>query len=195
MMAQSVRQVMAVFLGLLTFNTVPDARADTPSSTPFDGYETLCGYPIDVSRTAYLSQAHIDDSGTARITLDPELMQPRQGFHRMFLIAHECAHHKMKHTTRGGLAKRFGKLHGIRDQEMSADCWASETLTRLGMLPQVTNIADQFWRRGFVSPGGGYPSGIQRSNVIRHCARIAIEKMKAEVDASRRVRVWHPAER
>ena len=169
--------------------------AQSFDDVPFIGYAETCGYAIRVERTPNLSKAQIEGD-TPVIVIDPKLLQPKQGFHRTFLIAHECAHHKMKHTTRGGLAKRFTAIHGIRDQELSSDCWAAETLTRAGMLPALLQIADQFFRRGFVSPGGGYPSGIQRSNVIRHCARIAVDKMK---ELPRRdgtvLRTWHPAER
>ncbi len=175
--------VMAVFIAT-------PVAAQTFDDEPFPGYAHDCGYPIKIEQTANLSKAQIDADGVARIVIDPKLLQPQQGFHRTFLIAHECAHHRMRHTTRGGLAKRFNAEHGIRDQELSADCWAAETLTKVGMLPALLNIADQFWRRGFVSPGGGYPSGIQRSNVIRHCGRIAVEKMQAA-----RLRIFHPAER
>ncbi len=168
------------------------AGAQTYEGTTFAGYEDICGYDIRVETTPYLSKAQIEDGDRPVIVIDPKLLQSIQGFHRTFLIAHECAHHRMEHTTRGGLARRFTAKHGIRDQEMSADCWAAETLTRAGMLPPLLNIADQFFRRGFVSPGGGYPSGIQRSNVIRHCARIAVDRMQAE-DAV--MRLWHPAER
>ena len=179
-----VRIASTLAFALLT--AIP-AAAQTFDEEPFPGYDRDCGYPIKIEQTAYLSKAQIDADGVARIVIDPQLLQPRQGFHRTFLIAHECAHHQMRHTTRGGLAKRYTAHHGIRDQEMSADCWAAETLTKVGMLPALLTIADQFWRRGFISPGGGYPSGIQRSNVIRHCGRIAVEKMKASGR--------HPAER
>lgn len=176
---------MMIFLLALLPNT---ASAADPE--PFEGYAAQCGYPIIVERTVRLSQAHQDEDGNPVIILDPSLSEPRQGFHRRFLIAHECAHHRMEHTTRHGLAKRFTEQHGIRDQEMSADCWAAEVLTKAGMLPQITDIADQFWRRGFVSPGGGYPSGIQRSNMIRHCARLAVAQMRMTI-----ARSGHPAER
>ena len=186
---------MPIALLLLFALLTSAAAADPASEEPFAGYADLCGHEIRVERTAYLSKAQIVD-GVPLIVIDPSLLRPRQAFHRVFLIAHECAHHRMKHTSRAGLAKRNTARHGIRDQEMSADCWAAETLTRAGMLEPLLEIADQFWRRGFVSPGGGYPSGIQRSNVIRHCSRIAVEKME---DLPPRegsiVRLWHPGER
>ena len=164
----------------------PAMAQQTYDAEPYPGYGAECGFRIDIERTPYLSKAQILADDVPVIVIDPQLLRPRQAFHRTFLIAHECAHHHMKHTTRAGLAKRYTQHHGIRDQEMSADCWAAETLARKGMLPGLLDLADQFWRRGFVSPGGGYPSGIQRSNVIRHCAQIAAAKMK---------RQWHPAER
>jgi len=183
----------ALSIALILFAT-PVVAQDYEGAT-FPGYAETCGYDIRIQRTVYLSEARSEDD-TPVIVIDPTLLKPKQGFHRTFLIAHECAHHKMAHTTRGGLAKRFTARNGIRDQEMSADCWAAETLTRAGLLPPLLNIADQFFRRGFVSPGGGYPSGIQRSNVIRHCARIAVDKMQSTPPREPRIpRQWHPAER
>ncbi len=181
--------VMRIFAVVFVFTLFQNVAAKA-ANEPFKGYDIECGYPIVVERTNRLSQAHQDQNGNFVIILDPSLSEPRQAFHRRFLIAHECAHHRMKHTTRHGLVKRFTAQHGVRDQEMSADCWAAEMLTQAGMLPQVIDIADQFWRRGFVSPGGGYPSGIQRSNMIRHCARLAVAKMRLKM-----ARLGHPAER
>ncbi len=185
----------ALSIALILFTT-PLGAQNYYEDIPFTGYAQTCGYDIRIEATPNLSKAQIEEGGTPVIIIDPTLLAPRQGFHRTFLIAHECAHHKMKHTSRAGLAKRFTTTHGIRDQEMSADCWAAETLTRIGMMPPLMQIADQFFRRGFVSPGGGYPSGIQRSNVIRHCARIAVEEMKQKSShGSSTPRLWHPAER
>lgn len=145
------------------------ARAGEPE--PFEGYAALCGYPILSGPTRQLSSALAGPDGVEVIVLDPMLEAPRQRFHRLFLIAHECAHHRMDHTSAAGLRDRATRRHAVRDHEMSADCWAAETLSGLGMRSELLALADQFFRRGFVSPGQGYPSGIQRANIIRHCLR------------------------
>lgn len=184
---------IAVLSLLVCLSLCAPARA--AAEEPFDGYAALCGYPIETRPTARLSYARIDAEGRAVIVLDPRLSSPRQAEHRLFLIAHECAHHRMSHTTQAGLARRMMRRHGTRDQELSADCWAAETMTRLGMDAALRRLADQFWRRGFVDPGQGYPSGIQRSNVMRHCAALAAGKSTTKgVGASRdaAMRDHHP---
>lgn len=156
------------------------AHAD--EAEPFPGYAQLCGYPIERRVTPRLSQALTDAQGQSVIVLDPRLYAQHQAMHRVFLIAHECAHHRMEHTSRQGLAQRMTQRHGVRDQELSADCWAAETMTALGMDAAVRRLADEFWRRGFVNPGQGYPSGIQRSNMLRHCAAIARARLENTAD-------------
>ena len=157
-------------------------EAAVSHETPFKTFEAKCGYPVVWERTSHVSKAEIDPVEGPRIVLDPSLRTADQSFHRIFLIAHECAHHLMEHTTEEGITFRMTRRHGVRDHELSADCWASEELTRNGHLPQLLNLADAFWRRGFVSPGQGYPSGIQRSNVIRHCAQIAAKQMRRDFE-------------
>jgi hypothetical protein len=42
-------------------------------------------------------------------------------------------------------------------------------------------MMDRFFKSGLYSPGGGYPSGLQRSTIIRECARIGREAARAAV--------------
>lgn len=159
------------------------AKQSPAELLPFATYKEKCDYVILRERTAHISKAEHAEDGTPRIVIDPTLDAPKQWFHRMFLIAHECAHHRMEHTTQEGIAIRLTRRNGVRDHELSADCWAAEELTRNGYVSQLLDLSDQFWRRGFVSPGQGYPSGIQRSNVIRHCAKIALNNLETAYKA------------
>lgn len=115
------------------------------------------------------------------ITLDPLLTYPSQHAHRRFMIAHECAHHKLEHTTLAGLIARRGDK-GVEDQELSADCWASEALVKAGLYNDVRFVVDLFYRKGLHSPGAGYPSGVQRSTMMYHCLKTADRKIRAAKD-------------
>ena len=138
---------------------------------------SACDAKLRYEPTPQISKAYIDHDGTRHIVLDPILKSPEQAVHRKFLIAHECAHHELKHTTREGLARRNSLHNAVRDQELSADCRASEQLFKHDLSDELLGLADEFWRRGFVSPGQGYPSGVQRSNIIRHCLDQASQKV------------------
>lgn len=141
---------------------------------PYPGYARECGYPILFKATRHVSFARIHPRHGPVIWLDPTLSLPHQRMHRLFLIAHECAHHRLGHTTPRGLKLRAG-LNGVPDQELSADCWAAEALTRAGHERMARLIGDQMYRKGLYSPGARYPSGVQRSTMIVHC----IDRAKA----------------
>lgn len=164
-----LRSVFSAILALFA-----SAEAHAEADEPFDGYNALCGYEIVFRPNLFLSTAEITDEGDPLIVLDPNLLEPRQKFHRLFLIAHECAHHRLEHTTQEGLKTRSMSHNAVSDQELSADCWASEHLASVGYSKRLERIADEFYRRGFISPGQGYPAGIQRSNMIRLCAGLPL---------------------
>lgn len=156
------------------------SKADLPPPKNADdgrpmAADEFCDAQIRYETTPQISKAYIDADGVRHIVLDPMLRADEQRTHRTFLIAHECAHHFLKHTSRAGLARRNTKRHAIRDQELSADCWAAEQMVARGMRDELYTLSDEFFRRGFVSPGGGYPAGIQRSNIIRHCIHLAMQ--------------------
>lgn len=168
----------------------PHAIADEviPTSTPeaagepFSGYNELCGYKMVTDNTVHVSLATVDPSGTPLIVLDPRLDAPWEKHRRVFLIAHECAHHRLGHVTPDNLALRSVSRGAVRDQEMSADCWAAEQLAQIGEDRTVQVMMDRFFKSGFYSPGGGYPSGLQRSTIIRECADIGRSKRASRKD-------------
>jgi hypothetical protein len=142
-------------------------------SEPYPGYNKQCGFPILFQPVRSISLARIDRRLGPIIVLDPLLAYPGQEAHRRFLIAHECAHHRLKHTSLRGLRERIIRPNGVEDQELSADCWAAEALTAADMDGDARSIVDMFYRKGLHSPGSGYPSGVQRSTMIYHCLRSA----------------------
>lgn len=162
------RQIVQVIV-VATMMIVFSARVSAEEE-PFKGYQELCGYPLVYIPNLTISQAVIEPNGEKVIVLDPSLTAPLESPRRQFLIAHECAHHRMDHA---GIASRQARLRSakvVRDQELSADCWAAETLAVLGLDRPIQIMADRFYKAGLYSPGGGYPAGIQRSTIIIHCA-------------------------
>ncbi len=138
-------------------------------SEPFPGYQAVCGMPILYLPTPNVSLAMRDTQNQPLVILDPRLSLAEDRARRAFLAAHECAHHKLNHTSLAGLLSRRGSASVVLDQELSADCWAAELLSKLGHDEIVTILAEHFYRRGLYSPGAGYPSGLNRSNIIRIC--------------------------
>lgn len=160
---------MRIVLQFLAVACLSGGFADAGEEV-FPGYATECGYPIVHAPTPNVSLAVIDETGRSVIVLDPRLSEATEAERRRFLIAHECAHHRMGHA---GIASRQARMRSakvIRDQELSADCWAAETLARKGFETTIRIMADRFYKAGLYSPGGGYPAGIQRSTIIIHCA-------------------------
>ena len=151
---------------------------------PFPGYARKCGYPILFANVSTVSLARIHARFGKIIVLDPILTYPAQGAHRRFLIAHECAHHRLDHTAHKGLWMRRTVDKGVEDQELSADCWAAETLVAAGLGHEVRGIAEAFYRKGLHSPGSGYPSGVQRSTLIYHCMKSAYRRLGASTLAT-----------
>lgn len=144
-----------------------------PDLEIFPGYRKECGYPIIFEHTLSRAEARITDEGERVIVLDPSFVSPGSNMHRAFLAAHECSHHKLGHTRPEGLQLRR-KHGGVLDQELSADCMAGEILKRQGQDAIVDAIAARLFRAGPYSPGGGYPSGIRRSGVLRTCSGVKL---------------------
>lgn len=160
----TVSAIISAFFGTNVF-----AQAD---DEPFLGYNELCGYPLITASTRTVAQAKIDQGGRPVIILDPILQEKSEQYRRVFLIAHECAHHRFGHSLKREQRKRSLLPKLVRDHELSADCWAAETLARAGNDRAVRVMEDRFFRAGLYSPGSGYPAGVQRASIIRECARI-----------------------
>ena len=145
----------------------------------FPGYARLCGYPLVVASTASVAQARLNKAGEPVIVLDPVLSEPEQSHRRIFMIAHECAHHRLSHVTKLQRRKRRQSRRIVRDHELSADCWAAETLAEARMDRTLEVMEDRFFRAGLYSPGGGYPAGVQRASIIRACAESGRTRARA----------------
>lgn len=151
---------------------------------PFPGYTEECGYPIIFTPVPTVAQAAVTPEQTLVILLDPSLRAREERPRMIFLIAHECAHHRLKHSEPKARRRRARFTEVVRDQEMSADCWAAETLARRGLEHPLFIMVQRFYRGGLYSPGGGYPSGIQRSAIINQCADQGRQRRSASQDTA-----------
>lgn len=139
---------------------------------PFPGYAEECGFKIFLKPSRQVALAERSDDGTMVIFIDPLLTKPENEFHKAFLIAHECAHHRLGHTSEDGLALRLKSRRMVTDQELSADCLAAELLARAGLTNFTKTMSTRMGRAGIFSPGGGYPAGVQRAKIIRRCGAV-----------------------
>ena len=140
----------------------------------FAEYDTLCGYQIIYWPTRHMALSHVTPDGREVIILDPLLQRGEETARRVFLTAHECAHHRMGHSDPASVARRISHRGEVADQELSADCWAAETLAKAGFAAELEEIAVKFYQSGGASPGNGYPSGIQRALMIKRCRDAAL---------------------
>lgn len=174
-MSQAMRWIHALLLAALPLTVqagppLPIVPMIGTDAEPFDGYDEACGFPILETPLPQMARAMQDTRGTPVIVLDPVLRQPGHAARRVFLIAHECAHHRLEHTDEAKIRVRAGDPDVVRDQELSADCWAAETLMAAGEERVLRLMMDDFFRQGAAPPGLGYPSGLQRSRLILRCA-------------------------
>lgn len=149
---------------------------------PFAGYASECGFRIVLRSTRHVSLAETEEDGTPYIVIDPLLTKPGNEHHKVFLIAHECAHHRLGHTSKGGLQFRMSSRRAVADQELSADCLASEMLSDAGLDTSTNMMSIRMSRLGIFSPGGGYPPGVQRAKIIQSCAEVASRRQLVRGD-------------
>jgi len=180
-----LRLCLIAGLGLLASAAVarPTPTSGGVTLEPFEGYGEACGMPIYFAVTPQLALALRDESGRPIIVLDPRLAAGVEAPRRVFLVAHECAHHVLKHTTASGLLGRRASTKVVLDQELSADCWAAELLGLKGYDEALRIMGQRFARSGLYSPGRGYPSGMQRSNIIRLCGEAGRRRRQQESSA------------
>lgn len=91
-----------------------------------------------------------------------------------FLLAHECCHHSLGHVESVRNGTKPTAVRGLqnwgRQIELDADCCAARLLKKNNDRPAVENAKQFMMRYGPKPTGFGYPSGFERSMVIRHCS-------------------------
>lgn len=131
----------------------------------FAGYDAFCGLPVVVGYDPQTATARKDQFGQKYIHIDPSAMSNWTNS-RIFVLAHECAHHLLGHTDPLGELERFSG--GTAKQELEADCWAAKSLREIGLIFDINRTILQNVARGHFSING-YPSGSQRANNILEC--------------------------
>lgn len=132
----------------------------------FVGFDSFCGLPVVVGSDPQTASARTDIAGVKFIHVDPGAMGNWTAS-RVFVLAHECAHHLLGHTAPMGQAERF--YGGTVKQELEADCWAATQLRRAGHLFDITNTVLDYASRGHFT-SGAYPSGAARAQNIVMCS-------------------------
>lgn len=132
----------------------------------FVGYDSFCGIPTSVGNTGRGAIADIDAAGMPYIIIDPDMFANWTNS-RLFVLAHECAHHKLGHTRGLGRVERMSPW-GTRSQELAADCWAAKALLERGAHFDINRVIRNHLNMGHVSRGG-YPSGVERARNVSRC--------------------------
>jgi len=131
----------------------------------FAGYDSFCNIPVVIGNDPQIATAQTDQNGKPIIHIDPGAIS-NWTTSRMFTLAHECAHHKLGHTSALGQSARYNG--GTAKQELEADCWAARALKDLGDWDDIKRVIIDHSLEGAIAIGG-YPSGIERANVIKRC--------------------------
>ena len=133
----------------------------------FAGYDEFCGVPVVVRPNSQVATAELDSFGRPVIHIDPGAMA-NWTTSRVFVLAHECAHHRLGHITPGGLWARNTLFWATRTQELEADCWAARALASVGYRQDLERAYIDFAYQGGIPPGN-YPSGLERSQTVARC--------------------------
>lgn len=114
-----------------------------------------------------------ETDGTPAIYIDKRILSRTELVR--FMLAHECCHHSLGHLELSRHANSLDSaLQGIglgHQLELDADCCAARMLNKENDRPGLENAKQFMFRYGPKPTGQGYPSGVQRAMVIRHCAK------------------------
>lgn len=163
--------VVAMYFGLIMASNgvIAEILAD---------YDQFCIAPIVEAQNPHGASAARDQFGNPVIYVDPEFMR-HWAMSRIFVLAHECAHHMLGHTLPQGMWFRTNQVWATRQQELNADCWAAQQLSLLGDIEGLKKVIVQFSSQGS-QPQGSHPSGAERAGTIANCAGIDLSDMHAQ---------------
>jgi hypothetical protein len=137
------------------------------------------------------ARALLEPGDKPLILIDSE--QANSGAYRRFLLAHECCHHSRGHLARLAERQKTRELawqnSGAHDagadptpmnqrifymsqrgMELDADCCAAHLLAREGDQVSLDAAVAAMAAFGAQPTGPAYPTGMQRAEMIRHCA-------------------------
>jgi hypothetical protein len=145
----------------------------------FAGYDSFCGVPVIVQSTKQIAVAALDNNGIRIIIIDPGAMN-NWTHSRRFVLAHECGHHQLGHTTPAGLEARKGIPWASKSQELAADCWAATALSGVMARSDLVAVINKYAAEGNWAPSG-YPTGYERAANIVRCANSVYPGIKNQV--------------
>lgn len=157
---------VGVIFTIWAFGVPPKSPPAVHAQEMFAGYDRFCGLPVIVGTDPQMASARRFADGRPYLHVDPGVAV-NWTTSGMFAVAHECAHHRLGHTTGLGAAARYSG--GTRIQELQADCWAAEALMRAGLVSDLRRVVVQQAMQGHFPPGGGYPSGAERARAMIQC--------------------------
>jgi hypothetical protein len=152
------------------------AAAALPGSAAAEGAYKRCydlqGRPVAVLASAEVKMGNVAIAGRLKdgrpfIAYNPEALKRFNPVTRLYIYYHECAHHRLGHSS------------GYRPQnrENAADCFAIRYMTRQGMLndARMRIIMDDVRRYG--SSDNVHLPGPQRARLLASCYRYALTRM------------------
>lgn len=155
---------------VVLFCTFLTASLNVCAEAMFAGYAQFCGVPVIVTPNPHIASAAMDPSGNPVILIDPEALS-NWSAPTIFMIAHECAHHKQGHILPDGMEFRKKTFSGTRQQELEADCWAAGRLADIMAMKDLHRVIVYFFSQGS-RPQGNYPTGMERAAMVVRCAEI-----------------------
>lgn len=111
-------------------------------------------------------------TGAPMILVDPAVLAGLP-YVRPFVMAHECGHHALGHTSPAGLLREGSEF---REKELAADCWAAAALVAAGDHAPLQEQIAIFQARGDSRPGPRYPRFGERAERMAACAMEAGER-------------------
>lgn len=150
----------------------------TAKAGMFSGYDIFCGLPVFEGYDPQTATARTDQHGNQYIHIDPRAIN-NWTMSKLFILAHECAHHLLRHTSSLGKLERFHG--GTAKQELEADCWAAQKLFSIGYDTEISKTILEQANKGHFS-GSHYPSGYQRAQNILNCVGYNVNQCEVIVE-------------
>ena len=104
--------------------------------------------------------------GNRIILYDPEIM-PTLPYKKEFVIAHECGHHALEHTSPLGSLREDSPF---KTKELNADCWAASALATAGRQDIIRDQIEMFLAQSEPVSGSRYPTYRERAEKLEECS-------------------------
>ncbi|MEM8539166.1 MAG: hypothetical protein AAGF56_15055 [Pseudomonadota bacterium] len=140
------------------------AAAQAPAQFEIIGSAPYCDATV-VQGTNPRGASASAPQGRGVILIDPDVLADLP-YLMPFVLAHECAHHVLGHTSPQGLLREG---HAFRQKELDADCWAANHLAKVGEGPVVEEQIALFRDQKSDAPGPRYPAWQTRIKRMLAC--------------------------